>query len=181
MASLDILAPFILSWEGGYCKVPGDRGGATNRGVTLATWRIYGYDKDGDGDIDENDVRLITVEDAVERVMRPHFWNRWKADAIECQQIANLVVDWAWNSGTATSIKKVQAILGVKADGIVGPTTLAAINRHRSPGILFEQIWKARKAYYEGIVARNPSQKKFLNGWMRRLNSITWFELKHNK
>lgn len=181
MASLSVLAPFILSWEGGYCNVPGDKGGATNRGVTLATWRLYGYDKDHDGDIDANDVRLITVEDAVERVMRPHYWNRCKGDQIECQQIANILVDWAWNSGVTTAVKQVQRVLGVKADGIVGPTTLGAINHHRSPGLLFEAIWKARKAYYEGIVARNPSQKKFLAGWMRRLNSITWFQLKLNK
>lgn len=32
-------------------------------GITLSTWRSCGYDKDGDGDIDADDLRLITPED----------------------------------------------------------------------------------------------------------------------
>ena len=93
MAKIDILAPFILSFEGGYVNDPHDPGGATNRGVTIATWRQVGYDKDGDGDIDVADLKLITAADAVNRVMKPHFWDRWQADKIKSQSVANLVVD----------------------------------------------------------------------------------------
>lgn len=50
MAKIDILAPFILSFEGGYVNDPHDKGGATNKGVTIAVWRKYGYDKNGDGE-----------------------------------------------------------------------------------------------------------------------------------
>lgn len=180
MAKLSELAPFILSWEGGYCKVPGDRGGATNRGVTIATWRAHGYDKDGDGDIDEDDVRLISVEDGVERVMRPFFWNPWQADAILCQSLANICVDWGWASGVKNAIRRVQRILGVTVDGVVGPNTLAAINHHRSPGLLFEEIKAARIRYVEDICKANPSQLKFLKGWKRRINAISFNELRSN-
>ena len=46
MAKCEVLKPFILSWEGGFANVPGDRGGATNRGVTIATFRsVFGQDK----------------------------------------------------------------------------------------------------------------------------------------
>jgi len=34
---LDFL-PFVLQWEGGYVNDPQDSGGATNRGVTYATY-----------------------------------------------------------------------------------------------------------------------------------------------
>ena len=45
MANYKELIPFILRWEGGFAVVPGDRGGATSRGVTLATLRlVYGQD-----------------------------------------------------------------------------------------------------------------------------------------
>mgnify|MGYP002949897228 CR=1 FL=1 len=39
MARIEILSPFILSWEGGFTNHPADKGGATNKGVTIATWK----------------------------------------------------------------------------------------------------------------------------------------------
>jgi len=39
---------------------PADLGGATNKGVTLSTWQKQGYDKNGDGKIDVEDLKLIT-------------------------------------------------------------------------------------------------------------------------
>lgn len=178
MANLAILAPFILSHEGGFVNDPLDRGGATNKGVTIATWRQVGYDKDGDGDIDVDDLKKITDTDAVERVMRPHYWNRWKADRITSQSVANIVVDWVWASGRH-GITQVQQLLGVKADGIVGENTLAAINA-QDPRQLFDRIKAARVAFIEGIVARNPSQRRFRKGWLTRLDYIKFGSLTHN-
>jgi len=175
MATIDILAPFILSWEGGYNKVKGDKGGATNKGVTLATWRRYGYDKDLDGDIDERDVMLITEFDAVYEIMKPVYWDKWKADKIACQAIANLVVDWYWNSGIY-GIKLPQKVLGVTMDGQVGPKTLAAINSHPNQKALFQALWKERQEYFKRLAAQ-PGQSKFLAGWLNRLNGIGWGRL----
>lgn len=170
MADLKILAPFILSWEGGYCKVKGDRGGATNKGVTLATWRQYGYDKNRDGRIDERDVMLISETDAIERILRPIYWNAWRADEIESQAIANLLVDWVWNSGSY-GIRLPQKVLGVKIDGQVGPRTLAAINNHPDQLQLFKDLWHEREDYFRRC-ASAPSQQRFLAGWLNRLNGI---------
>ena len=39
MAHLKPFAQFILSFEGGFVNNPNDRGGATNRGVTISTWK----------------------------------------------------------------------------------------------------------------------------------------------
>ena len=38
MANYKVLVPFILKFEGGFVNDPHDRGGATNKGVTLATF-----------------------------------------------------------------------------------------------------------------------------------------------
>ena len=46
MANHKILEPFILRWEGGFVNDKDDLGGATNMGVTLATYRsVFGSKK----------------------------------------------------------------------------------------------------------------------------------------
>lgn len=46
MADYTKLVPFIKKWEGGFGNHPKDKGGATNKGVTLATYRmVYGKNK----------------------------------------------------------------------------------------------------------------------------------------
>ena len=110
MANVYKLAPWILKWEGGFVNDPADLGGATNMGVTIGTWKSCGYDKDGDGDIDVDDLHLITREDVVNRVLKPHYWDRWKADLITSQSVANILVDWVWASG-AHGIKIPQRLL----------------------------------------------------------------------
>ena len=175
MAKVDILLPFILSFEGGFSNHPADKGGATNKGVTIATWRQVGYDKDGDGDIDVNDLRLITDKDVRDRVLVPHYWNRWKADFILSQSVANIVVDWVWASGKH-GITGVQRLLGVKADGIVGAKTLGALNA-RDSRELFDAIKAERVKFIRNIVAKNPRQKVFESGWLRRPDTIQYGKL----
>ena len=178
MANIKILAPFILSFEGGYVNDPHDPGGATNRGVTIATWRQVGYDKDGDGDIDVADLKLITADDAVSRVIKPHYWDRCQADRIKSQSVANIMVDWVWASGKH-GITGVQKILCVEADGIVGEKTLAAINA-QEPRALFDQIYQARVTFINHIIAGRPTSARYRAGWLRRLSCIRFGMLIHN-
>lgn len=149
MANVYKLAPWIFKWEGGFVNDPDDLGGATNMGVTISTWKQVGYDKDGDGDIDVDDLHLLTREDVVNRVLKPHYWDRWKADDIKSQSVANILVDWVWASG-AHGIKIPQRLLGVTVDGIVGPKTIAAVNA-RNPRELFDMIKIARFDFIEDI------------------------------
>jgi len=172
MANIDKLAPFILRWEGGFVNDPVDKGGATNMGVTIGTWRSVGYDKDGDGDIDVDDLHLLDKEDVIERVLRPHYWNRWRADEILNQSVANILVDWVWASGTH-GIKRPQRILGVTPDGIVGPKTLAAVNS-MDPMELHFRIKNDRIKFIDEICQRDPLQERFRKGWMNRINALVY-------
>ena len=172
MANVNQLAPFILKWEGGFVNDPADLGGATNMGVTIGAWKSCGYDKDGDGDIDVDDLRLLTREDVVNQVLKPHYWDRWKADDIKSQSVANILVDWVWASG-AHGIKIPQRLLGVSVDGIVGPKTLAAVNA-RNPRELFDMIKIARFDFIEDICRKRPANNKFKRGWMNRINDIAY-------
>lgn len=170
MANVDRLLPYILRWEGGFVNDPADLGGATNKGVTIATWRKVGYDKDGDGDIDVDDLRLLTDRDVRDRVLKPHYWDRWRADEIKSQSVANILVDWVWGSG-AYGIKIPQRVLGVRIDGIVGSKTIAAVNA-QDPRRLFELIKQERRDYIERICVTRPTNKKFKRGWLNRLESM---------
>lgn len=172
MANIDKLAPFILRWEGGFVNDHVDKGGATNMGVTIGTWRSVGYDKDGDGDIDVDDLHLLDKEDVIERVLRPHYWNRWRADEILNQSVANILVDWVWASGTH-GIKRPQRILGVTPDGIVGPKTLAAVNS-MDPMELHFRIKNDRIKFIDEICQRDPSQERFRKGWLNRINALVY-------
>ena len=169
MAKAELLKPFILRWEGGFVDDPLDRGGATNKGITIGTFRNF-YGKEATVE----QLKNITDEQWL-HIFKCGFWDKWKADDINNQSIADIVVDWAWGSGAATSIKQVQKILGVAVDGIVGDDTLTAINiaGQRS---LFVKIHNRRIEFVENIVKRDPSQARFLKGWKNRINSLTFSE-----
>lgn len=178
MADINILGPFILSFEGGFVNDPDDRGGATNKGVTLATWQSHGRDLDGDGFITEKDVRLIQTSDAM-AILKKICWDRWKADKIKNQSVANLLVDWVWCSGIY-GIKIPQRVLGVDIDGKVGNQTLTAVNKYPDQQELFRKLWREREKYLDRICESTPSNRKFRKGWQSRIEAIGWGELKMN-
>lgn len=170
MASVDKLVPFILRWEGGYVNDPDDLGGATNMGVTMATYKTYCRRK---GYPVPTVARLRCLSKAQwTEILKELYWDRFRADEIDSQSVANICVDWLWGSGTV-AIKRVQAIVGVKVDGIVGVNTLAAIN-DRSPLPLFGAIKEARKEYIDEICKKRPKNEKFRRGWLNRLNDMMY-------
>lgn len=186
MATIDKFIPILLRWEAcitvrtgeslenaykratkkGFVNDPDDTGGATMAGVTIGTYRSYcrykGWRTPSVQDLKNMPYKLWRD------IVYTMYWNKWKGDTIDDQRTANMVVDWVWHSGAAT-IKKVQALLGVTQDGIVGPKTIAALNSAQD---INTKIYSARKAYFEAIIRKNPSQKKWLKGWMNRLNSV---------
>ncbi len=110
-------------WKSGYGDYKEDPGGCTNRGITIHTWRRFGYDKNGDGVITCEDVRQITREDA-RKIYKKWFWEANGGDLIVNQKLAEIIVDWAVNSGAGIAIVRVQRILNsmgnnLSTDGIV--------------------------------------------------------------
>lgn len=171
MASFELTIPFIHEKEGGFVHDPDDAGGATNMGVTLKTYAAYckrkGYPR-------PTVERLKNLSEAKwQDIMRTMYWDVIGGDCIQSQSVALAIYDWAVHSGTSVAIKHVQRILGVQADGIVGPITLAAINS-ASPLPLFDQIKQDRIKFFGTLIIQRPKNRKFLNGWLNRVNSITF-------
>lgn len=168
MAKVEILAPYIKKWEGGFANDPADRGGATNKGITIATFEAYCKAKSLPR---PNVERLKRMTDGEWLdILKTMFWDRWQADKIKSQKLANILVDWVWGSGVY-GIKIPQRILGVKQDGIVGNKTLEALNA-QDPDKLFQVIYEARKKYLNDITISRPINKRFLKGWLNRLEDI---------
>lgn len=163
MASFDKYAPILKQWEGGFVYNPKDPGGATNMGVTLATYRkFYGAQKS------VADLKNISREEWT-AIMRT-YWDACKADEIANQSIANIIVDFHVNAGVK-ALTCVQRTLGCTPDGIFGKKTLSAINAEPQECV-FCKIKKARIGYYEDVVRNRPSSAVFLKGWLNRVNSF---------
>ena len=163
-----MLIPFIKKWEGGYVDDPDDTGGATNMGVTMATYEAYcrkkGYPR-------PTKCRLKAMSDATwKEIFKTMYWDKCQGDRINSQSVANMLVDWYWCSGNKAA-KKTQKVLGLKQDGIIGPLSIAAINS-KSPLPLFGMIAEERRAFIRNIVESNPVKRKYLRGWMNRINNI---------
>ena len=165
MANFDLFINRLLRLEGGYVNHPNDNGGCTCKGVTLPVFRgSFGAGLNCD------DLKELT-DDQAGLIYKSQYWNPCNADKIKSQRIANLLVDWAVNSGVRTACKGLQRILGVTVDGIIGPQTLNAINCFEDDGFIYDALMDERKEFYYRIVARDESQECFLKGWLNRLKA----------
>lgn len=154
----------------GWANDPLDHGGATMCGVTIGTFRHWARQRGWDHEATVGELHALTFQQWLD-ILKSLFWDRWQADSISSQALANLLVDWVWASG-APGVTVPQRVLGVKADGVVGPVTLAAVNG-ADERALFDRLKRERLAFVDRIVARDPSQRKWIRGWKRRIHAIT--------
>ena len=176
MANVSKLAPKILQWEGGLSLNVHDSGNydnkknliGSNKGIIPATFfNAFGHWPS------KEEMANIT-EEQFQYILKKLFWDRWHADLINNQSIAEILVDWVWASGV-WGIKIPQRILQIKEDGVVGNVTMAKVNESDQE-ILFNKIKEARIQFVNNIVEKNPSQAIFLKGWLRRINSFVFIK-----
>jgi len=163
---------YIKPGEGYYVNNPADKGGETYGGIarnffpSWQGWAVVDFYKKHTNPKPPTNTKIPGLEGMVEEFFKTQFWNRNRFSEINNQDLANIIFDWNVNSG-GTGIKKVQQILGVAADGAIGPQTLAAINNAPVQS-LYSTIKEARAAFYKSL-ATNPTQSQFLKGWLNRL------------
>ena len=152
----------------GYHVVKGDNGGPTMCGVTISTYTDWRR-RQGKPAPSIADLKALGYDEWL-AILKCLFWDPCKADQISNDSIALMLVDWRWVNGTQ-AVRDAQNAFSLVQDGIVGPKTLAALNSMPAETV-FRRLKAARERSYRIIVQRNTSQRKFLNGWINRTNSI---------
>lgn len=156
---------FVLEREGGYVDHPNDRGGPTNKGITTA---VYDAHRRARGQPTRS-VRDITDAEVAEIYMA-RYWVPAKCGALPWPA-ALAHFDCAVNSGVRQAAILLQRAVGVTEDGLIGPATLAAVQRAGRARLL-AKLWVGRLDFYQRIVAGNPSQRVFLRGWENRISEL---------
>lgn len=167
-----------LKWEGGFTDDPDDRGGATKFGITIGTLRSLQEDLDKDGKISTEDVQSLTFEKAAE-IYKEHYYLEPKFHLLN-EAIQPVIFDMGVNHGPKRATLMLQHVINqsgiaqISEDGVLGKITArAADNAYQHMGhYLINALCDERQAFYNRIVANNPSQKKFISGWTNRTNDF---------
>lgn len=154
--NFDKCLEMLLHHEGGFVNHPDDPGGMTNLGVTKAV-----YDDFIGRESTEDEMRALTPAD-VAPIYKKKYWDKIRGDDLP-SGLDWSVFDWAVNSGTGRSAKALQKIIGAKADGAIGPKTLAKVEEH-DPEDVVRLMYEVRQEFYEGL----RTFATFGRGWSRR-------------
>ncbi|MBM6581392.1 glycoside hydrolase family 108 protein [Microvirga sp. BT689] len=156
----ELAAAFVLQHEGGFVQHSRDPGGATKFGITRETlFRARGRPASVD------DVRRLTEREAVS-IYRRLYWNLVRAEELP-PGVDLAVFDLAVNSGVVRAAGMLQTVLGVEADGIVGPVTLEAA-READPASTIRRLTRVRL----GFLSRLATWRVFGRGWRRRVLAV---------
>lgn len=153
---------FTLKYEGGFVNNPADPGGATNKGITLNTYRHF---LNPNGSI--SDLKAITDEE-VRQIYAGGYWNVVRGDSLP-RGVDLCVFDFAVNSGPSRSVKYLQAIVGCQGrdiDGFIGVKTLDLVN-NMDPTTIVALMKTKRMAFLMSL----GTWVTFGKGWKARVDA----------
>ena len=154
----------ILGFEGGYVNNPDDNGGATNKGITQATYNEF---RQSHG-LENNDVK--DINDSEVSAIYQGFYISCGADKVSeiNPKLATELFDFAINAGPTQAIKTLQKSINIFSDGIMGPATLNAIRNIIDQSNASKNFALQRIAFYFKLVQMKPTNKQFLMSWLSR-------------
>jgi lysozyme family protein len=146
----------LLKHEGGYSDHAADPGGKTRYGITEAVAREHGY---------RGDMRELPLE-AARLIYRAAYWDAVRADELP-DAVRYAVFDGAVNSGVRQSVRWLQRAVDATDDGVLGPETLRAVQRHE-PEVLLRKLLAQRLNFMAAL----PTWPSFGRGWARRVAAL---------
>jgi lysozyme family protein len=142
----------IVEIEGGLIDDERDLGGITHWGISLGAFPELG--REG--------IKKLTQEEA-KKLYKEHYWNPMRLDEMP-EGIRMPIFDCAVNQGVSGAIKCLQKTLKIKADGIIGKQTIAAVN-----GADQEELAALFLADRSLFYAKSKRFEIYGRGWMKRL------------
>ncbi len=148
----------ILKHEGLWSDDSRDPGGATMKGVTLASFSEFKGRA-----MAQEELRAISDAD-LHAIYKIKYW-----DAVRCDELKPgvdlLAFDMAVNKGVGRAAKLMQRAAGVAEDGALGPKSMAAINAI-DPRDFIAKVSEARRDFYKSL----KTFPVFGKGWLRRVD-----------
>lgn len=146
----------LLGHEGEFSDHPDDPGGKTRFGITESVAREVGF---------KGDMRELPM-DLAQRIYLEKYWKPIRADDLP-PGVRYAVFDGAVNSGPAQATRWLQRALGVQADGLIGPQTLAAAYAQDCNALRMRML--AQRLRFMTDLGNWPA---FSRGWARRIADL---------
>lgn len=153
----------LLGHEGGYTNDKHDSGGETNWGITIAEARRHGY----------SGPMIDLPRSFAKQIYKDDYWDILGDNvhpAIKFQAF-----DFGVNAGVGTSIRKLQAAIGVADDGRWGPVSAAKLASMDVNDVLMR--FAAHRLFFYTSLAKWPY---FGKGWTRRIANDLLYSAEDN-
>ena len=151
----------LIGHEGGYSTDRRDPGNWTGGRVGVGTLKgtKFGLAANTYPNLD---IKSLTLAQA-KAIYKKDWWDKLGADGMHSAIVFQLW-DFAINAGKSRAIKELQQAVGVPADGIIGPQTLAAVNAHDLNDVILS-LTAERLKFYTSL----STFKTYGKGWTNRV------------
>jgi lysozyme family protein len=167
----ETLTDIVIEHEGGFSDVEHDKGGATKYGISFATWKARALQDLGIEPTIES-LRKITLTDA-KTIYLNAYWHSKGHAQMSSVRFALMTYDWSITSGkSGREVRRfLQTTYGAKISekGGWNDELASELTRISDQSKLYREISALRKNYYRALVSDDPTQEKFIKGWLNRV------------
>lgn len=148
--------------SGGYTNDPTDPGGETKWGISKRAHP-------------ELNIKALTYSDAL-NIYYNDYWDDRYGDIIS-DRLAFKLFDIGILIGKGKVVRLLQKSINscgylIRVDGNFGPISAAATNSVINQDLLYDRFIAILEGYFKRIVLFRPKRRKYLKGWLRRLNYV---------
>lgn len=180
----------LMTNEGGYVNDENDPGGETYKGIARnmepgSSWEGWEtIDKlKKKGQIERNK-QFPELDESVRKFYNENYFNKKsRADEFNDRGLAAQYTDAFVNTGEGNAVKTLREAISntskeLKDSFKVDKTSKASLSDEEIEYInkysfkIYDKFKEARRNYYNKLVKYKPAQKKFINGWLNRIDEV---------